>query len=806
VSSKYEIKGVLIQEFAEPEIEKRYQDWFDAEHSHGVAATIAASAVWFFFAVNWLVAFHDQGDILYKVVVVHLTLSVWQFIDFLILVDFSNFSCSRLGGCASLAELSEQSEQLEQEVLDLQLEFSKVPAINATQQQKVHKLKLYEDSEEKKKQCDLVDSQIKTLEDQLARPVLQLKQRGHCIPALRRWQNYILYYTIVFEVFVVVEFVMIAEFTVDSADSKEHDGHIPEVHNPWLITALFILFLGFKAGFFHMKIRYYILAAMMDSAAFVVSYSMMAHLIHYKDVTTQVLLLVSVFVTGGITVWNNNNSAMTLFENFDKNQYLRQDLREETALLQTEEKNLARHHPKKQVMISYKHTDTPFAMKVAKAMHDKGYKVWIDIGYKKDVEHTVRVFTEDRNGRGDIEWKKGITNLWLSPNERKMRRAFYNLIKNQYNACNQEQPDGIEAGKDWRNCIGKAIAESDAVLFIGSPLAVSSKYCKEELYYASALKVPIFPLCYKDFFMDLKGGVKLILGRIQAVNFVDTIDDDKKFEDSMGKLLPKIEDKLQEMSKYEQMAARMATTMIRGDDIADVDVVSESRYKAGADGDGENDVLTGDDIQYDVFILVEATVGVDSQIGRILLTELEAKGISCRLIDDQMVKQKPNEFRDMADVFLTQCGCILFVQTPYALKERNGFSAEVIHCAYEANVSIIVLDMIERDDSMTHSMRMMTQMSPKVELLMANLVVQTKQEQLRDAIAWAIDPNTDLGVELIENLSLESAQAKAVMERVLFEVLNFKYIKVKEAEEEQMNKDVITSDPTGLVKMGDPQW
>ena len=110
-----------------------------------------------------------------------------------------------------------------------------------------------------------------------------------------------------------------------------------------------------------------------------------------------------------------------------------------------------------QVMISYRHTDGDFAQQLAVALRAAKYRVWIDTA--------------------------------------------------------------ITPGKDWRQEIALAIQSSIAVVFIVSPGSVNSKYCKEELYYASALRKPVFPVVLKDAFADLKGGMKTILQRIQWIQF-----------------------------------------------------------------------------------------------------------------------------------------------------------------------------------------------------------------------------------------------------------------------------------------------
>ena len=114
---------------------------------------------------------------------------------------------------------------------------------------------------------------------------------------------------------------------------------------------------------------------------------------------------------------------------------------------------------KQQVMISYRHTDVKIALQLERELRRWGFRPWIDTA--------------------------------------------------------------IAPGNDWRQDIAVAIQDSVAVVFIMSPGSVTSKYCKEELFYASALKKPIFPIVHQECFSDLKGGVKTILQRVQWIQFAD---------------------------------------------------------------------------------------------------------------------------------------------------------------------------------------------------------------------------------------------------------------------------------------------
>ena len=130
------------------------------------------------------------------------------------------------------------------------------------------------------------------------------------------------------------------------------------------------------------------------------------------------------------------------------------------------------------IMISYSHKDLDFAIKLEKNLTLIGFKVWMD--------------TE------------------------------------------------IIPGDDWRANIAKAIEKSLAVVFIMSPTSVKSKYCKEEIYYALNIKVPIFPIVYQDSWSALSKGIKLVLQRIQWIRF-----DKMEFEAALIKLVDRLRLKIQ---------------------------------------------------------------------------------------------------------------------------------------------------------------------------------------------------------------------------------------------------------------------
>jgi len=115
----------------------------------------------------------------------------------------------------------------------------------------------------------------------------------------------------------------------------------------------------------------------------------------------------------------------------------------------------------------------------------------------------------------------------------------------------------IRQGYDWRSEIAEAIDNSDALIFCVSPLAVQSKYCKEELYFASGLKVPIFPVVkaeQDESFKALDGGAKVILQRLQWADF-----DHKEFEDALQCLLPQLDAKIRRCREEHKRIRDFAT-------------------------------------------------------------------------------------------------------------------------------------------------------------------------------------------------------------------------------------------------------
>jgi hypothetical protein len=95
--------------------------------------------------------------------------------------------------------------------------------------------------------------------------------------------------------------------------------------------------------------------------------------------------------------------------------------------------------------------------------------------------------------------------------------------------------EGIQAGSDWRGQIAEAIQASVCVIFLVSKPSVSSRYCQEEIYFAKVVGVPILPLAIQaNMFGQLGGGLKMILQRIQWIDFTTAIQNHGGGEQTAG--------------------------------------------------------------------------------------------------------------------------------------------------------------------------------------------------------------------------------------------------------------------------------
>lgn len=77
------------------------------------------------------------------------------------------------------------------------------------------------------------------------------------------------------------------------------------------------------------------------------------------------------------------------------------------------------------------------------------------------------------------------------------------------------------------------ICRAFALVFIITQESVASKYCREELFYANQRGVPIVPVVLKESWQDLKGGSRLILQRIQWIDFTKA---EQPFSEAFRKL------------------------------------------------------------------------------------------------------------------------------------------------------------------------------------------------------------------------------------------------------------------------------
>lgn len=98
--------------------------------------------------------------------------------------------------------------------------------------------------------------------------------------------------------------------------------------------------------------------------------------------------------------------------------------------------------------------------------------------------------------------------------------------------------DDIPAGSEWPNEIGLALKSCTALIAVVTAKYVSSKYCKEELYFANSNSKSVYPVIYDDEKLwknSLHGaGVELVIGPTNWSMFRPDKDD---YGISLSKLL-----------------------------------------------------------------------------------------------------------------------------------------------------------------------------------------------------------------------------------------------------------------------------
>tara|TARA_B100001121_G_scaffold309092_1_gene334849 strand:- start:1180 stop:2550 length:1371 start_codon:yes stop_codon:yes gene_type:complete len=80
----------------------------------------------------------------------------------------------------------------------------------------------------------------------------------------------------------------------------------------------------------------------------------------------------------------------------------------------------------------------------------------------------------------------------------------------------------ITPGEDWKGEIASAICESVCVVFLASKEAVKSRYCREEILFASSISKPVVTLLTEDCVKDMRGGMRMVLMRKQFLDIRGT--------------------------------------------------------------------------------------------------------------------------------------------------------------------------------------------------------------------------------------------------------------------------------------------
>jgi ABC-type branched-subunit amino acid transport system substrate-binding protein len=76
----------------------------------------------------------------------------------------------------------------------------------------------------------------------------------------------------------------------------------------------------------------------------------------------------------------------------------------------------------------------------------------------------------------------------------------------------------ITPGEDWKGEIASAICDSVCVVFLASKEAVKSRYCREEILFASSINKNVVTLLAEDCVKDMRGGMRMVLMRKQFLD------------------------------------------------------------------------------------------------------------------------------------------------------------------------------------------------------------------------------------------------------------------------------------------------
>ena len=251
--------------------------------------------------------------------------------------------------------------------------------------------------------------------------------------------------------------------------------------------------------------------------------------------------------------------------------------------------------------------------------------------------------------------------------------------------------EGIKAGADWRGAIADGIKHSVALIFLVTPDSVTSKYCKEEVYFASCCKKAIFPVVIVNPGEALTGGMQLILSRIQWT-FADE-------EGQLAEALPKILEKIAQVGTSADSVAATRESLASFQNQHDSNRALSSRQGPKRQAGSRQSILLGSDQERQIFV----TFPEEFRAYWIAMqAELKTWGFMLHL-------QKPRtsgvSHMD-ADAIVIDASSVV-VLALYATKDAA--TSEAVHYAYEADIPIIPVKGEENLD-----------ISPAMEMILLN--------------------------------------------------------------------------------------
>jgi ABC-type proline/glycine betaine transport system substrate-binding protein len=307
----------------------------------------------------------------------------------------------------------------------------------------------------------------------------------------------------------------------------------------------------------------------------------------------------------------------------------------------------------------------------------------------------------------------------------KIKNELINNYGNKYHIWIDKQ---INSGEDWRTNIAEAIEKCHAVIFICSPDAVSSRYCKDEIYYAKNQGKHIFPILHKDCWKSLKGGLKMILQRIQWTDFIKN-----DFRNGLQLLDINLKKKCCKMNKSDTRELELIVVKESTPSLESVVPQSSPSFFPSPNKMPKIKHIRRNSVNHsDVYISYDKSSSNDRCFSLLIKEFLQARHISIgnyneeflNNIEEDLVlpfnsndKETEKEDEDVFEISsieIDKCSIIIYIVSKSSIK--SPLCIDEIHYAYENKKPIIKICIEDiRDNNFRGTMGIMLQNMPSID-------------------------------------------------------------------------------------------